>query len=846
MVLYQKYFGKKTLDLNGRWDLQWADPGQGEAAGIPQTGCQAENRIAASVPGDVHIDLIEAGIIDEPLWGKNAPACAWMEEKDWWYSRTFEIDPGFIGERVELHFEGLDTTADVWLNGQHLGSHNNMHIPYTIEVTEAVREGTNLVVVRLDVGLRAVRGKDTTTYSKMLAEVGPEPARIWIRKAQFTFGWDWAPRLLTCGIWRGVELHSYETVSLRDLCLRTHLLADGMARVKVLLELENFSSNMQAVQITLSLRGRERHEISLKASLQPGLSELCTHLEIPDPDLWWPAPLGEPALYDVAAVVRQEGQILDQKAFCYGLREVALIQELIPNEGKSFIIAVNGQKFYCKGANWVPADSLIARVSPAKYRELVRLAAEANFNMFRIWGGGIFEDDYFYELCDQFGILIWQDFLYACGYYPDDDPEFVAQAQREAELAVRRLRNHPCIALWCGNNENQWIHWDRVQQGAGADRLYGEIIYDQILPEVCARLDPTRPYWPGSPYGGDDPNSPEQGDRHNWHISIGATPEERIDYPYYEGDQGKFISEFGILAPPPLDSLMRFLPPGELDRHSPGWSFHNNQFEQGAIWEALKRYWKSSEELSLSAYIIYSQMIQAEALKFALEHWRRRKFDTSGTLFWMYSDSWGAVGWTIVDYYLRLKPSYYAVRRAFAPLLASFAPENGLFQLWLTNDTLGAREGSLQYGWVDLENSKVESQHQEAIAPAKTSTVVAKLPLPEGWQDQPGRWMAFCRFSTDGQVLSRSRRFLSGFQFNQLPLPKAEFDYQLQGPDDSGVSQLILKANSFVWMVQIQSPRGVWVEDNYFDLIPGETVQIRLSGPAVLMKGLRVTALNEQ
>jgi beta-mannosidase len=829
----------KSIDLNGIWHLQASNPGEGKAMGWPTTGGEGPGFIAASVPGDVHVDLTEAGIIEEPLYGRNALACQWVATKDWWYSREFDVPYDFVGDRVELYFAGLDTTADVWVNGRHVGSHNNMFVPCTMDVTGVVHEGRNLVVVRIDVGLRAAQDKEMEKYGKMTTTSLDLP-RLWIRKPQFSFRWDWAPRLLTCGIWRGVMLRSYREVALRDVCLRTTLQPDGSAQIQALVEVENLKQSATAVMVTATLAGHGEHSHSFEAEFQPGVQQVTTEIAIPDPALWWPAPLGEPNLYDYQVSLEAHGEVLDEIRFRYGLREVALIKEPLGDEGESFTIAVNGQKVFCKGANWVPADSLMARVSPAKYRELVRLAAEANFNMLRLWGGGIYEDPYFYGLCDEFGILIWQDFPYACTYYPDDDPGFVAEARREAEIAVKQLRNHPCIALWCGNNENQWLHYLKVQEGEGLERFFGEVLFDEILPQVCARLDPTRPYWPSSPWGGDDPNSEQLGDRHNWYINIqNPNPQTRADYEDFADDRGKFISEYGILAPPALESLAQYLPPHEVHRGSASWAFHNNEFEKGNIQLALQKYWQPAEQLDLAEYITYAQLIQAEALKLSVEHWRRRKFDTSGVLFWMYSDCWGAVGWTIVDYYLRKKSSYYSVRRAFAPVLASIQLKDGDLAFWLVNDTLDELDGILEYGLLNLQTSEVQARTLSVNVPANESVRAAEMDVSPLLPEDRGLWAASARFLVGDQVVSRNRHFLAGLQFNALDMPKARFSHRLDG------DALVLEAESFVWQVQIKAPRSVQVGDNFFDLFPGERRRIYLRGPADLLRHVGVTALNE-
>jgi beta-mannosidase len=829
----------QRVDLGGVWELRYCDPGEGERLGWPE-GADDKRFVAAKVPGDVHLDLAGAGIIEEPLHGRNARDCAWMEDKDWWYVREFDVPLGFLSERVELYFAGLDTAADVWVNGRHVGSHDNMFVPVTMDVTGALREGRNIVAVRLDVGLRSAEGKPIEKYGAMGTSASDTP-RMWTRKAQFTFSWDWAPRLLTCGIWRGVELRSYNGAILRDVCLRTSLLPEGDARVEVLLQVENLSDAETQLRAKVSLSGHGgEHTAQLRSTLRPGLQTLTTEIDVPDPALWWPAPLGDPNLYDCRVVVEAGRGSLEQRSFRYGLREVELIRQPLPEAEESFTVAVNGQKVYCKGADWVPADSLMARVSPVKYRELVRLAAEANFNMFRVWGGGIYEDPYFYQLCDEFGILVWQDFMYACSYYPDDNPDFVAEARREAELAVRQLRNHACVALWCGNNENQWIHQRVGQTESAADRCYGEVIYDEVLPEVCAQLDPTRPYWPSSPYGGEDPNSEELGNRHAWEVNIlNPIPEHQVDYLKYATDRGKFISEFGILSPPSLRTLQQYLSPEEFYRDSPSWDFHNNEFEKGTIQIALERYWRPVEELELSEYLLYAQLIQAEALKFALEHWRRRRFETSGALFWMYSDCWGAVGWTVVDYYLRKKPSYYFVRRAFEPVLASIHRRDERLAFWLSNDTLRDVEGQLEYGLVELHSSETQEKTVETRVAANSSSEAAELDISHLDPAEYGRWAAFCRFHSEGRVISRNRLFLTGFRFNALEIPRARFDRRLNG------DVLTLKADSFVWQVRLEAPAELDAEDNHFDLLPGEERHVRIRAPESLLQQIEVRALNE-
>jgi beta-mannosidase len=834
----------RLMDLNGVWQLGESAPGAGDAQGWQRTGVPAEHAIPAQVPGDVHLDLLHAGRINEPLFGKNALDCRWVEARDWWYSRTVTIDGPFLSDadRIELHAAGLDLTAEMWLNGQSIGGHNNQFIPATFDVTDILRPGDNLLVARLDVGLRSAPN-DRQRYVHISGLPACGLPRMWMRKAQFSFGWDWAPRLLTCGIWRPIALRAYQRLAVRDVFLAPHLDAE-VARIRIQAEIESFAKDEFEVHLFLKLQGRQVYPHELEVTLGPGTNLIETEIVVPDPILWWPQPLGEPFLYDFVLEASEAGRTLDRYETQCGIREISLAQEpLAGDEGTSFAIQINGQPVFCKGANWAPADSIPSRVGSEKYQALIAAAAEANFNMLRIWGGGIYEDPYFYQLCDQAGIMIWQDFLFACSLYPDDDPGFCDEVRREAEVAVRELRNHPCLVLWCGNNENDWIYARRVDAGWDLPVFYGGKVYHEILPEVCARLDPIRPYWPSSPYGGDDPNSESLGDRHHWDVPINLKDAvERVDFRRWGMDRGKFISEYGMLSPPVEDSLRRFLPPDELYIGSPGWSFHNNLFEKDNLATCLRRYWREPETLSLEEYVLVTQIIQAEAMKYSLEHFRHRKFATSGALFWAYSDCWGAIGWSVIDYYLRKKPAFYYVRRALAPLMVSFHEEDGL-ALWLTNDTLESHDCLVQYGVFKLDDSSSQVTTLETNSSANSAHLVTEVDVPDTVYQRPGDFLLFARLLVDGRVVGRNRRFMTGFMFRDVHLPPVEIEHTLEQVGDQEFL-FHLDASAFAWGVGIQIPPSVWVEDNYFDLLPGEGRDILLRGSVADVSKLKVGCIN--
>jgi len=885
----QQWHGVRPVRLDGQWHLAKSAPGVGDALSWWRTGIPADQAIPAQVPGDVHLDLLRAGRIPEPLVGENALDCRWVETYDWWYGRTFPLDEITLAQadRVELHAAGLDLTARVWINGNHVGDHNNQFIPATFDVTDVVRAGENLIIARLDVGLRSAPN-DRQRYVHITSLPPSGLPRMWMRKAQFSFGWDWAPRLLTCGIWRPIALRAFRRVAIRDVFLSSHL-EDGTARVRIQIEIESFAQAETEIHLTYRIHGDRQvardhrgardvtvagnqatgledetsestgypdesqlYEGTLEVAVQPGVSSIETEMIVPDPKLWWPRPLGAPNLYDFSLEASDGDQILDRYETQFGIREIQLVQEPLPgDEGTSFTVQVNGHPVFCQGANWVPADSILARVDKEKYQALISAAAECNFNMLRIWGGGIYEAPYFYQMCDRAGIMVWQDFMFACSLYPDDDPTFCDAVRSEATAIVKQLRNHPCVTLWCGNNENDWIYERRVHAGWDLPTFYGHEIYHQILPQVCGQLDPTRPYWPSSPYGGDDANSETTGDRHHWDVPINLKdPVERVDFRRWSADRGKFISEYGMLSPPALDSLRRFLPPDEQSVGSPSWNFHNNRFEKDNLATCLRLYWREPEALSLEEYVQVTQIIQAEALKYSLEHFRHRKFATSGALFWMYSDAWGAIGWSIVDYYLNKKPAYYYVRRALAPLLISFHEEEGgegkrdNLALWLTNDMLQSTECLVEYGVLDLMGSagkKTKMQQIKVVSPPNSARRVTAVPLPDGVRTQPGHFVAVARLLVEGKTVSRNRWFPTGFTFKDMCLPSVEIDHSLEQTGEQEF-HLHLESPVFVWAVRLHAPPTVWVEDNYFDLLPGETREIALRGPQADVTKLKVTS----
>lgn len=712
----------KKISLNGQWKLSYNDPRDGKSVSIP-----------AVVPGDVHVDMMNAGLLEEPLYGDNLKKCLFMEEMDFIYERDFLIPEDFMQDLTELCFSGLDMCADIYLNGESIASSNNTHVAARVDVSGKLKAGLNRLKVRIDSGLRQVGDRDPSPYAYEEAQPEEDHRRVFIRKPQFIFRWDNIPHILPCGIFRDVEVQTFKGALVRDVYLTNELFINS-AHVHAEAEIMCLKAGRYSFEARLSFAGT-RIVKKVEMQLKEGMNNLKLTLEVPEPSLWWPNGYGGQPLYDFNLFIVQDGVELDRWHTRHGIRVIKIMQDSLGDEGESFIVTVNGKKIFCKGSDWIPVDALYARVSDDKYVKLIERAIECNHNMFRIWGGGMYENDIFYDLCDSNGILLWHDFMFACSYYPDEDPEFVDNCINEFDYAIRRLRNHPSIALWCGNNEMQWIDWQQVNR---LPVVYGFDLVERILPERVKALDPARFFWMSSPYGFPedsnlDPNNDLRGDSHIW-LPDGKAPEYGvggiglIDYTGFSKRIPKFTSEYGILAPPVMASIRKYTPEDQLYVGSDIWNIHNDTWDKGSMDKRLELYYrKRDEKMSFQETIDALQMLQGEAYKYCTEHMRRRMFMTSGTLFWMFADCWGGVSWTVIDYYLNLLPSFYYIKRAYAPVIVSLVENGGKTEIWVSNDTDKSFSASLVYGVKSFDGKHASLITEEAGIPAASSKVLAAV-----------------------------------------------------------------------------------------------------------------------
>lgn len=811
------------LPLDGTWKIADFDPGAGVTAGAHAPGFDDASWIDAEVPGDVHTALLAAGRIEDPFVAQNIEKCAWVEDREWWYRAEFQAPPLAAGERADLVFEGLDTFATVYVNGVEIGSAANMFVAHRFDATGAIQEGRNVVAVRLDSTVATVEAKDSSPF--WAAFYTP---RVWVRKAAMNFGWDWGPRVVTVGVWRSARLEIHRAARIESTYARTHAITPEHAVVKAGAEIELLEGAPQrlALRATLDHKGEKIGGSSLFSATSGEV-----RLLVPNPALWWPAGHGEQPLHTLTLeVMTPDGEVLDTQTIRIGIRTIELLQEPDPDGlGRSFNFAVNGRRVFCKGADWIPADNLIARITPEKYRNLVSLGVAGNMNMYRVWGGGIYESEAFYGACDELGVMVWQDFMFGCASYPDFDAEFMANVQYEAEQAVKRLRNHACVALWCGNNENDWLD-DMQGRGDPPRPLYGRRIYHELLPGVCARLDPTRAYWPTSPYGGSDDNSEREGDRHNWQVWGGHIYPHRFGEPYggdpspenvsfrnYAKDMCRFCSEYGLHASPPLRTLLDRTGPLEYDSEDMLYRIKDPD-------TARKRRQMDvhiGQPASIEQYEIYSMLVQAEGLRFAIEHYRRRMFDCGGSLFWQLNDCWPCISWAVVDYDLNPKAGWYYARRAYAPVALSLKMEGDAAALYVVSDRREDLPINARIITADTLSGPVSDRNVYGVARANAATRLAEFRLADLSITDPTRQCIVLSEAT-GQA-PEHMVFLP--ELKDVALQPVALSLRVE-PREGGAAVTVGSDGLAHFVAVDVASRGAVLTDNFFSLLPGQSREL--------------------
>lgn len=790
------------IDLTGKWQFRRRKNSEEHDSVYSD---DLGNWMEATVPGTVHTDLMALGKIADPFYRDDESLDQWVCEAEWEYRKEFHIDEKFLeSDRVDLVCEGLDTFATIYLNRAEVGACQNMFIPHRFDVRPFLQAGQNEILIWFGSPLRRALALEKQ-FGKLTS--ARHSHRVYVRKAQYSFGWDWGPSLPTSGIWRPLYLERVGELRISDVWFKTGHVSEETARVDIEIEVVKSSSRSFRYRVVIE-GGKER----LSEEVSTDEDRFCCSLEIKNPRLWWPNGYGKQWLYIVKVMAFHGDTLVDETVRKVGIREVHL--QLKDEEDKDcFRFVVNGIPIFCKGSNWIPSDSFLPRVTQHDYEKLLCMARDAHMNMIRVWGGGVYEDPIFYQKCDEFGLMVWQDFMFACGGYPVGK-DFLDSVVGEVETVLHRLRNHPSLVLWCGNNENEWI-WKR-ETGRPVEEMLGYRIFHEVLPTICKRLDPLRSYWPTSPWGGDDPNDPDEGNHHQWDVWVSWE-----DFTRVVENEGNFITEFGFQAPANVDTLETCLEPSDRDPRSRVFGFHNKQ-EEGM--ERIFRFLSGHQKVitEFDPFIYASQVNQAEALKFCVEHWRRRKFRTAGTLIWQLNDCWPAISWSLIDFGHTPKASYFYAKRFFDGILLSFEKTTDALLLWIVNDTMRNVEGVLEVRILSFEGKQNLSKRVDVEVSPNTASAILAFTEEElsGVRCDSSYGRALLRWDRDRSM--EATVFFN--RFKDLDFPTGTIEAKIAEKDGETVI-LELKAPCFLKSVYLHLP-GCELYDNYFDIHPHEVKRV--------------------
>ncbi|MBN2350034.1 MAG: glycoside hydrolase family 2 protein [Bacteroidales bacterium] len=811
----------------------------------------------AEVPGSVHTDLLRNKIIEPPFYRLNEHDQQWIDKKDWEYKTTFNVNNHLLAkERIELVCKGLDTYADVYLNDSLLVSSNNMFREWKAEIKSLLRKGENNITILfhspVNKGLEAF---DNLNYvipvsnndQSELGGLGDKKVSIFTRKAGYHYGWDWGPRFVTSGIWRPIYVQAWNKVHIENIQYIQKDVNRQNALVTAIFEV--YSTSQQEIEFSISEFGKKDFIVSKKVSLEQGKNIVELSFEIKNPKLWWTNGLGEPYLYNFIGSAKLGGVTLQELYNKIGIRKLRIITKP-DNDGKTFYVELNDVPIFMKGANYIPNDNFLTRVTPEKYTNIVKSAADANMNMLRVWGGGIYENDIFYNLCDQYGILVWQDFMFACAMYPGDQA-FLENVRQEAIDNVVRLRNHPSIALWCGNNEilGAWWQWgwkeaEEKKSKENADKIWLAYlhIFDSILPGVVNQYDSDRFYWESSPQA--DRNIPStlkanSGDMHNWNVWHGGD-----EFDSYNEVIPRFMSEFGFQSFPELKTVNSYTLPEDRDIESEVMQSHQRHPRGNQLIKTyMARHYIVPKDFEQFLYV--GQLLQAEGVRIGIEAHRRNMPYCMGSLYWQLNDCWPVASWSGIDYYGRWKALHYFAREAFSQVMLSGEITNNKFNLYVVSDRLEHFDCILDAKIINFTGEILKQEEIRFTVASNSSNIYFQKYLSE-WLDGINRNNVFLNITLneDEKMLASTNVYFKPLK--NLSFPHSDIKVEV-AKNESGFAITLatdnLSKNVFLSTLEAD---GLF-SDNFFDMLPGEEKTILFiteNKDVDLKKQLRVMSLN--
>jgi len=785
-----------------------------------------ENKwLTASVPGTVHLDLMNNKLIPDPYKDENEKKVQWVENEDWDYQTVFKISAKELeNKNADLIFHGLDTFSEIYLNGKLLKKTDNMFRIWKIPVKNDLKIGNNILQIKFKSSVNI--GKE---LAKKVPFTMPESPRSFVRKAQYQFGWDWGPRLVTAGIWKDVKLNFWNQAKLENVKVEQKNLTKQKANLNIHAEIFAEQSGKYSFLINNETRD---------VFLQQGSNKILIPFQITNPKLWQPNGWGEPTLYDLKVSLKKDSKTLSSKSERIGLRTIELVQEK-DEKGKSFYFKVNGNPMYAKGTNWIPSDSFTPRITKEKYKKLIQDCKDANMNMIRVWGGGIYEDDEFYKACDENGILVWQDFMFAGSFYPSDE-YFLNNVKEEVKDQVNRLQNHPSIALWCGNNEidEAIVNWGYQKQFkySKEDSLqvwkdYKKVFHKVIPNALKENLTPEKNiYWPTSPsIGWGHKESLTEGDSHYWGVWWGEFP-----FEIYNEKVPRFASEYGFQGMPSLEAVKSiFSGNPDLSLENPTIKAHE---KNARGFEIIQKYMERDYVIpkDFVKYNYVSQLLQARGMQIAIEAHRRAKPYNMGTLYWQLNDCWPVISWSSIDYLGNWKALHYQVKRSFENQVILTEEKEGFLDFYGINDDLKNIEHvslEMEVNKLNGENvlTAVSNQNQKLDKIVKfDSTSIAEL---IGDLNKSELFLNLILRGKDEKIIAESNHFF--VKPKDLKLTKPNIKIKKISATEIEISTDVLAKD--VYLIG-----NTHFSDNFFDLLPKTSKRITLSKP---LKNVEVMTL---
>ncbi len=803
ILLAQDY---STFQLDGGWKFRRA----GTKEWFP-----------AKVPGVVHLDLMRNNLIADPFMKDNESKLQWIGDVGWEYMKTFQYEENkFAWRHIDLVANGLDTYANVYLNDSLILVADNMFRDWYVDIKRFLHIGTNTLRIQFP----AINPENKSRYNKLAAKL-PGDEKVVCRKAAYQFGWDWGPKFITCGIWRPLYIREWNSLNVLGVQFIQKTLTDTVAHMAA--QFTMFSELGDSAEIRLFIDSTEI--MRRPVGLNKGPNVVRGDFPIFNPRRWWPNGMGNPTLYDLGYEVYFNGKLAGAGRQKIGLRTIELVQDK-DSTGKSFYFKVNGIPVFVKGANYIPQDNFLPRVTDSSYRALIIDAKDAHMNMLRVWGGGIYENDIFYDLCDEHGIMVWQDFMFACAMYPGDKA-FLDNVRDEAIQNIVRLRRHPCLALWCGNNEidEGWKNWGWQKQygysaedSSAIDKTY-RTIFNLILPNNVRRFDTTRAYIPSSPlHGWGHPESLTEGDSHYWGVWWGKEP-----FLNYNKKVGRFMTEYGFQGFPDYSTIKKFTAPADRTLGSPVMKAHQKHpTGYQTIDEYLLRDYKKPKDFE--SYIYVSQLLQSKGIISAIEAHRRAKPYCMGTMYWQFNDCWPVVSWSSRDYYGKKKALQYALPAAYDQVLISPVAEDGHVKVYISSDDPDLKQAVMTVKVLDFSGN-IHSDEVFTVDIPEHSSLVYYDTLQSALTGNlnPNGLLLLVTLKGSGFLAWQAKNILYFVPPKDLDLPVPSIDKKVtETPTGYNIR---LTCDKLVKNVYLSTSARGEFSDNYFDMMPGEWVEVQFA-----------------